>query len=61
MNTKLFLQVLLLAGCVALLFAVAESVLIFRWLREPRGWWEAAVACWLLVIAVRVVYPDRAK
>jgi hypothetical protein len=31
------------------------------WLLGPRGWWEGAVACWLLVVAVRGVYPDRAK
>lgn len=61
MNTKLFLQVLLLLGCVSLVTAVVEVAVRQTWLLGPRGWWEGAVACWLLVVAVRGVYPDRAK
>jgi len=61
MNTKLILQVLLLLGCVALLTGVAEAAVGKLWLLTPRGWWEGAIAFWLLVIAIRMVYPAGAK
>lgn len=61
MNTKLFLQVLLLLGCVSLVIAVLQVFVNQMWFFSSRGWWEGAIACWLLVVAVRVVYPDRAK
>ena len=61
MNTKLFLQILLLLGCLALLISVIEALSGATWVLAPRGWWEGAVACWLLAIAVRVVYPASAK
>jgi hypothetical protein len=61
MNTKLFLQVLLLLGCVCLAIALLQVLTHQAWYFTARGWWEGAMACWLLVIAVRVVYPDRAK
>ncbi len=57
MNTKLFLQVLLLLGCLSLLVSVLEALTGRAWLLAPRGWWEGAMAFWLLTIAVRVVYP----
>jgi hypothetical protein len=59
MNTKLFLQVLLLLGCVALLTGVTEAFAGRTWMLTPRGWWEGAMAFWLLTIAVRVVYPAK--
>jgi hypothetical protein len=61
MNTKLFLQVLLLLGCLALLISVVEAVVGTKWFLAPRGWWEGAMACWLLIVAVRMVYPAREK
>jgi len=61
MNTKLFLQVLLLLGCLALLAGVLEAVAGTTWLLAPRGWWEGAMACWLLIVAVRIVYPAGQK
>ena len=61
MNTKLFLQVLLLLGCLALLISVLEAVGGMTWLLAPRGWWEGAMACWLLIVAVRIVYPAGQK
>jgi hypothetical protein len=61
MNTKLFLQVLLLLGCLALLISVLEAVVGTTWFLAPRGWWEGAMACWLLVVAVRMVYPAGGK
>jgi hypothetical protein len=57
MNTKLLLQVLLLLGCLSLFAAIAGAVAHGTWLLAPRGWWEGAIACWLLAIAIRVVYP----
>jgi hypothetical protein len=61
MNTKLSLQVLLLLGCVALAMAMLEAATGRVWVLAPRGWWEGAVACWLLVIAIRTVYPAGQK
>jgi hypothetical protein len=61
MNTKLFLQVLLLLGCLALAVAVIEALTGAAWILAPRGWWEGAMACWLLAVAVRQVYPAPAK
>jgi len=61
MNTKLFLQVLLLLGCLALIIAIFGAAVGRTWLLTSRGWWEGAMACWLLVIAIRTVYPAGAK
>lgn len=61
MNTKLFLQVLLLLGCLSLAVAVIEALTGATWVLAPRGWWEGAMAFWLLAIAVRVVYPAPSK
>ncbi len=61
LNAKLFYQILLLLGCLALALGVLDAVLgkIF-WL-STQGWWRAAIAAWVLVIAVRAVYPPTAK
>jgi hypothetical protein len=57
LHTKLFYQVLLLVGCLALALGVLETLLgRIIWL-TPQGWWEGAIAAWVLVIAVRMVYP----
>jgi hypothetical protein len=61
MNTKLLLQLLLLAGCVSLLVAGVEAWTGKTWVLAPRGWWEGAVSFWLLIIAIRTVYPPSAK
>jgi hypothetical protein len=61
MNAKLFLQVLLTLGCLAGAIGLADSLLgRVIWL-TAQGWWRAAIACWVLVIAVRAVYPSQAK
>jgi hypothetical protein len=59
MGTKLFLQILLLAGCLALAVAVIGAALGTRMWLPPAAWWRAAMACWLLIIAVRAVYPVK--
>lgn len=61
LNAKLFYQVLLLAGCVAIAAGLAAVVLGHTVIFTPQGWWRGAVSAWLLVIAVRVVYPPKAK
>ncbi len=61
MNTKLFLQVLLALGCVAAAIGVLGVFTKGTLLFTTQGWWRAAVASWLLVIAVRMVYPAPAK
>jgi len=61
MNTKLLLQLLLLAGCLSLLIAGVQVLTGKTWLLVPRGWWEGAMACWLLLIAIRTVYPAKPK
>ena len=61
MNAKLFLQVLLTLGCLAGAIGVADALLgRVMWL-TAQGWWRAAIACWVLVIAVRAVYPTQQK
>jgi hypothetical protein len=30
------------------------------WL-TPQGWWRGAMACWMLIVAIRMVYPAQAK
>lgn len=63
MNTKLFLQILLALGCVALSVGALDAT-IGRgqpWILSPVGWWRGAMACWMLIVAVRMVYPAQAK
>jgi hypothetical protein len=61
MNAKLFLQILLTLGCLAGAIGVADALLgRVMWL-TAQGWWRAAIACWVLVIAVRAVYPTQQK
>jgi hypothetical protein len=57
MNTKLFLQILLLLGCLAALTGVVGAAVQRTLLFTTQGWWRAAIACWVLVVAVRMVYP----
>lgn len=61
MNTKLFLQILLLLGCLALLVGVFEAAVGKSVIFMPQGWWRAAMACWMLIVAVRMVYPADSK
>jgi hypothetical protein len=59
MNAKLFLQVLLTLGCLALAIGVLEALVSQSWMFAPAGWWRGAIACWVLVVAVRAVYPAQ--
>jgi hypothetical protein len=61
MNTKLYLQILLLLGCLALVIGAAEAAFGWGWLLPPEGWWRGAIAFWMLIIAIRVVYPADRK
>jgi hypothetical protein len=61
MTTKLVLQILLTLGCLALAVGVLEQVMRQVWFAPPQGWWRGAMACWMLIVAVRMVYPAQAK
>ena len=63
MNTKLLLQILLLLGCLASLAGLCEAALgkPDLLLLPPQAWWRAAIACWMLIVAIRMVYPADAK
>jgi hypothetical protein len=61
MNAKLLLQVLLTLGCLALAIGVLEAVVGHQWLASAKAWWEGAMACWMLIVAIRMVYPAHAK
>jgi hypothetical protein len=63
MNTKLLLQLLLTAGCLALAMGLFEGTIGGgrSWLFSPVGWWRGAIACWMLIVAIRMVYPAQAK
>jgi hypothetical protein len=61
LNAKLFCQVLLLLGCVALALGLLDAVLGRNLWLSTQGWWRGAIAAWVLVIAVRAVYPPAAK
>jgi hypothetical protein len=61
MNTKLFLQTLLLLGCLALLIGVVEAAVGRTMVFSAQGWWRGAIACWMLIVAVRMVYPADSK
>ena len=61
MNTKLVLQVLLALGCLAMAVGIFGTVAGQGWLTTPEGWWRGAIACWMLIVAIRMVYPAHAK
>ena len=61
LNAKLFYQVLLLLGCVAIAAGLAAVAVGHTLVFTPQGWWRGATAAWLLVIAARMVYPPAAK
>ena len=63
MNTKLLLQVLLTLGCLAVVVALCDATIGQgrSWLVGPTGWWRGGMACWMLVVAIRMVYPAQAK
>ena len=62
MYTKLFLQALLMLGCAAMVLDVVLTLVMpAGWLTSPEGWWRGAIACWMLVVAIRMVYPAHAK
>jgi hypothetical protein len=63
MNTKLLLQLLLTAGCLALAIGLFEGTVGMGrpMLFSPAGWWRGAMACWMLIVAIRMVYPAQAK
>lgn len=60
-NAKLFYQVLLLIGCVAIAVGVFSALSGQTFLVPAQGWWRGAIAAWVLVIAVRMVYPPASK
>ena len=62
MNTKLLLQVLLTLGCIAMAVSIATTLVPSAGaLTSPEGWWRTAIACWMLIVAIRIVYPAHAK
>jgi hypothetical protein len=61
MTTKLFLQILLLLGCLAALVGVVEAAVARTVMFSVQGWWRAAIACWMLIVAVRMVYPADSR
>jgi hypothetical protein len=61
MNTKLLLQVLLALGCLAMAIGIAGTLTGRGLLTAPEGWWRGAMACWMLIVAIRMVYPAHAK
>ena len=61
MNAKLFLQLLLTLGCLALAVGVLTTVAGQRWIVSGVGWWRGAMACWMLIVAIRLVYPRRRR
>ncbi len=61
LNAKLFYQVLLLLGCLALVLGLLDVFLAKNIWLTTQGWWRAAIAAWVLLIAVRMVYPPTAK
>jgi len=63
MNAKLLLQVLLTLGCLALVVALVDATLGLgrSWVFSPVGWWRGGIACLLLVVAIRMVYPAHSK
>jgi hypothetical protein len=61
MNTKSVLQVLLALGCLAFVMAVLESLAQHWWIAAPETWFRGAIGCWVLIIAVRTVYPAQQK
>ena len=61
MNTKLLLQALLALGCLAMAVGIVEELTRQLWLAPPEGWWRGAMACWMLIVAIRMVYPAHSK
>ena len=62
MNTKLLLQVLLTLGCIAMAISIATTLVPSAGaLTSAEGWWRAAIACWMLIVAIHMVYPAHAK
>ena len=56
---KLFLQLLLTLGLLAF---IVGSILAFTgktFLISPQGYWRGAMGFWILLIAVRTVYPEK--
>jgi len=61
MNAKLLLQILLTVGCLAITVGIVEAVLGQAWGLTPEGWWRGAMASWMLIVAIRMVYPAHAR
>jgi len=56
---KMFLQILLTLGLLALVVGVVEAFAGRTLLFSPQGYWRGAMALWMLLIATRVVYLDK--
>ncbi len=53
---KLFLQILLALGLVALAVGVVEVFAGKTILFTTQGWWRGAMACWMLLVATKLTY-----
>jgi NADH:ubiquinone oxidoreductase subunit 6 (subunit J) len=56
---KMFLQILLTLGLLAFIVGAILSVTGKSFVLTPRGYWHAAMALWMLLIATRAVYLDK--
>ena len=56
---KLFLQILLTLGLVAFLMGTALAFTGKTFLISPQGYWRGAMAFWMLLVATRMVYPEK--
>ncbi len=55
---KLFLQILLALGLVALAVGVIEVFVGKTILFTTQGWWRGAMACWMLLVATKLTYLE---
>jgi hypothetical protein len=56
---KLFLQVLLTLGLLSLLAGTLLAFTGRTYILAPQGYWRGAIAFWMLIVAVRMVYPEK--
>jgi len=56
---KTFLQVLLALGLLAFLVGAIEGVVGGNLVFSPEGYWRGATGFWILLIATRMVYPEK--
>ena len=56
---KMFLQVLLTLGLLALIVGIVEGFAGRTFVFSPQGYWRGAMAFWMLLIATRMAYLDK--